>query len=156
MLRIWDEKIPDLQIESNLLLNHVSLRIPGFHKRMEGTTGNLRIRGRSLNAVVDRAKIGSTEFSGTVVVTDFDNPKVEIVLESPFVDTTDFTSPLGYVSNVTWGEWIRANSAARFWHEVEAGLTSKSLRAKHQVELFRIFTLILRGQMGWSRCQNGR
>jgi hypothetical protein len=148
MVRIWDEKIPDLQIESNLLLNHVSLRIPGFHKRMEGTTGNLRIRGRSLNAVVDRAKIGSTELSGTVVITDFDNPKVEIVLESPFVDTTDFTAPLGYVSNVTWGEWIRANSAVRFLARSRGGANIKIAKGKTPSRAFSNFHAYFEGSNG--------
>ncbi len=148
MVKIWDEKIPDLQIESNLLLNHVSLRIPGFHKRMEGTTGNLRIRGRSLNAVIDRAKIGSTELSGTIVITDFDNPKVEIVLESPFVDTTDFTAPLGYVSNVTWGEWMRANPSIRFLARSRGGANIKIAKGKTPSRAFSNFHAYFEGSNG--------
>ncbi len=148
MVKIWDEKIPDLQIESNLLLNHVSLRIPGFHKRIEGATGNIRIRGRSLNATVDRAKIGSTELSGTILITDFSNPKVEIVLESPFVDTTDFTAPLGYVSNVTWGEWIRANAAIRFLARSRGGATVKIAKGKTPSRAFSNFQAYFEGANG--------
>ncbi len=147
-IKIGGDKSPDLQLDSNLVINHVSLRIGGFHKRMDGVTGNLRIRGRSLNAVLERAKIGSSEISGTIAVTDFDNPKVEIVLESPFVDTTDFTAPPGYVSKVTWGEWIRTNPAIKFLARSRGGANVKIAKGKTSTRTFSNFQAIFDGVQG--------
>jgi len=147
-IKIGADKSSHLQLDSNLIINHVSLRIAGFHKRLDGVTGTLRIRGRSLSAVLERAKIGASEISGTLSVTDFDNPKVEIVLESPFLDTTDFTAPPGYVSKVTWGEWIRANPAIKFLARSRGGANVKFAKGKTATRTFSNFQATFEGSQG--------
>ena len=148
VIKIGADKSAHLQLDSSLIINHVSSRIAGFHKRWDGVTGNLRIRGRSLNAVLERAKIGSSEISGTVSIMDFDNPKVEIVLESPFLDTTDFTAPPGYVSKVTWGEWIRSNPAIKFLARSRGGANIKIAKGKTATRTFSNFQAVFEGAQG--------
>lgn len=102
-----------LTLDANLILNHVSLNL-GFRKPVDGMTGRLRWRGETVDAVLDRAKIGSSLFSATCSITGWNNPRVEIHLLSSFLDTTDFTAPPKEVSRVTWGEWIQENPVIRF------------------------------------------
>jgi hypothetical protein len=147
-IKIGADKSARLQLDSSLVINHVSLRLAGFHKRWDGVTGSIRIRGRSLKAVLDRAKIGGSEISGTIYVSDFDNPKVEIVLESPFLDTTDFTAPPGHVSKVTWGEWIRANPAIRFLARSRGGANVRIAKGKTAARSFSNFQAGFEGAQG--------
>lgn len=148
VIKIGGDKSRDLHVESNLLINYVSLHIPGFHKRTDGVTGSLRFRGRSLYGVLERAKVGSSEITGTISISDFDNPKVDISLEAPFVDTTDFTAPPGYVTNVTWGEWIRANPVVRFLARSRGGAHVKIAKGKTSARTFANFQATFEGAQG--------
>lgn len=103
-----------LNVEANLLFSHLSLRLPGMHKRSEGLTGSLKQRVKSLQLNLERGRVGSSLISGTMSVSDFDNPKLEVAIESSFLETADFTAPPGYVHRLTWGEYIRSNPVVRF------------------------------------------
>lgn len=101
-------------IDANLQFSHVSLRFPGFHKRTEGMNATIQQRGNAFHLVLGRAKNGSSLFSGTMTAVGWAEPRVDVSLEFSFLDTQDFAAPPGYVSAVTWGEWIRSNPAIRF------------------------------------------
>lgn len=103
-----------ISIEANVLFSHLSLRLPGMHKRSEGLTGSLRHRAKSMQLNLERARVGSSLISGTMTVTDFEAPKLEILLESSFLDTTDFTAPPGQMIRMSWGDYIRTNPVIRF------------------------------------------
>ncbi|MDQ7784708.1 MAG: AsmA-like C-terminal domain-containing protein [Desulfomonilaceae bacterium] len=111
-IRIGKTGKPDL--DARLQFTHVSFRIPGFHKRTVGMVASIRQQGDSFHLSVDQARNGSSVFSGSLTVTGSQHPKVDTTLVFSFLDTTDFTAPPGFVSDVTWGEWIRANPAIRF------------------------------------------
>jgi hypothetical protein len=100
-------------IDANLQFSHVSLRLPGFHKRTEGINATIQQRGNAFRLAVGRAKHGSSRFAGTMTVVGWAEPRVDVSLEFSFLDTQDFAAPPGYVSAVTWGEWIRSNPAIR-------------------------------------------
>ncbi len=140
----------DLHLDSNLLLSHVSLRA-GFHKRVDGMTGNLRLRGKSLNGTLERAKIGNSEISGTISIADFENPRVEIIVESSFLDTTDFSAPPGHVSAVTWAEWIRSNPVVRFLARSRGVGQLKIVRGKTALRAFSDFRANFEGAQGLVR-----
>jgi len=110
---IRTEKSGESVLDTNLQMNYLSLRFPGFHKRTEGITGLLRLRGHTLQLTVERARTGSSIMSGSLVMTGFERPKLEVTLDYSFLDTTDFTAPPGSVSTMTWGEWIRSNALIR-------------------------------------------
>ena len=101
-------------IDANFQFSHVSLRFPGFHKRTEGMNATIQQRGNTFHLVLGRAKHGSSLFSGTMSAVGWAEPRVDVSLEFSFLDTQDFAAPPGYVSAVTWGEWIRSNPAIRF------------------------------------------
>lgn len=113
-LRIKSGRSSEPDVDANFVFSHISLRFPGFHKRTEGMNATLRQKGRTFHLVVERARIGSSTFSGAMTATRWAQPKVDIALDFSFLDTSDFTAPPGYVTNVTWGEWIRSNPAIRF------------------------------------------
>lgn len=101
-------------IEANLGVNHVSSRIFGFHKPVDGLTGRIRWRGKNFSAVIDRARIGSSLLSGSISAVGWEAPTVDITLDFSFLDNVDFSPPPEYKSSVTWGEWINTNWAVRF------------------------------------------
>lgn len=101
-------------LEGNLQFSHLSMKLPGMHKRSEGMTGTIRYRSRSMHLSLDRAKVGSSQLSGTLTVTDFENPRMELLVEFAFFDATDFLAPPGVVHRITWGEYIRSNPVIRF------------------------------------------
>jgi hypothetical protein len=103
----------DVSLDANLVLSHVSAQL-GFHKRVDGLTGAVRMKGKSINATMERAKIGDSEVSGSISISDMRRPRVDIELKFSFLDTTDFSAPPGYVSPTTWGQWIRTNPTIRF------------------------------------------
>jgi hypothetical protein len=150
VIKIGPVRSRDVHVDSNLVLSHVSMRL-GFHKRVDGITGNLRLRGKSLNATMERARIGNTEISGTISIADFDSPRVEMVLESPFLDTTDFTSPPGYVSTLTWAEWIRSNAVIRFLARSRGVAQIKAAKGKTTQRAFTQFQAQFEGAQGFIR-----
>jgi hypothetical protein len=145
------DKLQDLILETNLVLNHVSLHIPGFHKRTEGITGSIHRRAKSMNINLERARVGSSLIQGSMSIVDFDNPKVDITLESSFLDTTDFTAPPGYVPKLTWGEWIRVNPVFRFLARSRGTGLVKIAKGKTALRTFSNFQAHFEGANGLIR-----
>ncbi len=85
-----------------------------MHKRIDGLVGTFRQKNKSINFSLERARIGSSLLSGLLNITDPENPRMELTVEFSFMDTTDFTAPPGYVSGVTWGDWINKNHTIRY------------------------------------------
>ena len=104
----------DASIDADLLVNHVSLDVFGFHTPWRGLTGRVRWQGANFHAVLDRVMIGNSRFTGRCSVNGWKKPRIDVVLTAPFLDTTDFTAPEGYVSKQTWSEWISSNWFIRF------------------------------------------
>jgi AsmA-like C-terminal region/Protein of unknown function len=144
----------DAKAEGTLLVNHLSLRIPGFHKPMTGATGRIRLRGKSLYVTLERAKLGNTELAGHCFIQGFQKPKLKITLESSFLDTTDFTTPEDYATQVTWSEWIRTNPAIRFIARGEGVATIKVVKGRTAVRVFSNFQTELQGKQGLIEAQN--
>jgi len=142
------DKAQDLNVEANLLLNHVSLHLPGFHKRTEGITADIHCRGKSMTMTLERAKVGSSLIQGFMSIVDFDNPKVEINLESSFLDTTDFTAPPGTIPKLTWGEWIRVNPVFRFLAKSRGTGSVKIAKGKTALRSFSNFRAQFEGANG--------
>ena len=104
----------NLSLVAKLDFNHVSFHPWGFYKPWRGFTGKLRWRGESIDATIERVKIGSSTATGTVSIRDFNIPYVDITLKFPYMDTTDFVAPPEAADDTTWGDWIRSNYAIRF------------------------------------------
>lgn len=137
----------DTSIDANLVLSHVSARL-GFHKRVDGLTGAMRVKGRSVTGTVERAKIGDSEFTGNISISDVRRPRVEIDLNFSFLDTTDFSAPPGYVSPTTWGEWIATNPAVRFLARSVGTATLKIKKGKTATRTFSDFQAQFEDQNG--------
>lgn len=137
-----------VNVDADILINHVSLRFPGFHKRTEGMTGNIRVRGKTLHWTLERARMGNSLFSGSLTIMDFENPKVDVVLDYSFLDTTDYTAPAGYVATMTWGEWIRTNSVIRFLARSRGTGLLKASRGKTGERAFSDFKAAIEGNNG--------
>ncbi|MGB6064015.1 MAG: AsmA-like C-terminal domain-containing protein [Desulfomonilaceae bacterium] len=151
VIRLGPNKFQDLSVDANVALNHVSLRIMGMHKRMEGITGTIRWRGKSIKLSMERARVGSSLASGTASIIGISHPKLDVVLDFSFMDTTDFTEPPGYVSNVTWSEWIRTNTLIRFLARSTGIGTLKIAKGKTEWRTFSDFTANLEGNGGLIR-----
>ena len=151
VIRLGPKRCRDLSVDANLALNHVSLRLMGMHKRLEGLTGTVRWRGKSVDLNMERARVGSSLASGTASISDIYNPKLEIVLDFSFMDTTDFTEPPAYVSNVTWSEWIRTNLLIRFLARSRGIGTLKIAKGKTEWRTFSDFKTNLVGRGGLIR-----
>ena len=151
VIRLGPKRCRDLSVDANLALNHVSLRLMGMHKRLEGLTGTIRWRGKSVDLNMERARVGSSLASGTASISDIYNPKLEIVLDFSFMDTTDFTEPPGYVSDVTWSEWIRTNPLIRFLARSRGIGTLKIAKGKTEWRTFSDFKANLVGRGGLIR-----
>lgn len=150
-IRIGTNKTRDVSVDANVALNHLSLHLIGMHKRMEGITGSVRWRGKSVNVNLERVRIGNSLGAGTASIVDIDNPKVDIGLDFSFLDTTDFTAPAGYVSHVTWGEWIHANPVIRFLARSRGTGSLKIARGKTAWRTFADFKADLEGNSGFIR-----
>ena len=90
-IKIGKSGIPNF--DAGLQFTHVSFRIPGFHKPTVGMVATLRQKGKAFHLNVDRAKIGSSVFSGIFKATGFNRPKIDVSLLFSFLDTTDFDAP---------------------------------------------------------------
>lgn len=101
-------------VEANLQFSHLSLRFPGFHKRTEGMDATVQLKGKTFYLTIKRARIGNSLFSGLMTTVGWEEPRLEVNLDFAQLDTQDFSAPPGSRSTVTWGEWIRSNSAIRF------------------------------------------
>ncbi len=108
------QSLDHLDARADLRLRHVSLQVPGFHHPFQGLTGDLQWRGKSVHVKVGRAKLGSSQFGGSCAIHGYDHPKIDVLLEYPFLDTTDFVTPPEKARVMTWPEWIRANPVVRF------------------------------------------
>lgn len=139
ILRSGPEKPREISVDSNVLVNYVSMHLPFFYRRTEGLTGTIRRRGKSLNVTIDRAKVGSSFISGTVVINDLDNPKLDVNLESSFLDTTDFTAPPGHVISTTWGQWLKTNRFVRFLARSKGTGSLKITKGKTATRIFSDF-----------------
>ncbi|MGO9569019.1 MAG: AsmA-like C-terminal region-containing protein [Desulfomonilaceae bacterium] len=149
-IRMGSNQTRDMSVDANLMLNHVSLHLMG-HKRMEGITGSVRWRGKSVNVNLERVRIGNSLGAGTASIVDIDNPKLDIGLDFSFLDTTDFTAPVGQVSHVTWGEWIHANPVIRFLARSRGTGSIKIARGKTAWRTFADFKANLEGNGGLIR-----
>lgn len=149
IIRGGPERSRDNGIEANILMNYVSMHLPFFYKRTEGLTGSYRRKGKSLNFSIERAKIGSSLLSGTVAISDLDYPKLDINLESSFLDTTDFTAPPGHVSTTTWGEWLKTNRFIRFLSRSKGTGSLKIAKGKTSTRVFSDFRASLEGGGGF-------
>ncbi|MFH1114437.1 MAG: AsmA-like C-terminal domain-containing protein [Pseudomonadota bacterium] len=145
-IRIGDSGKPDF--DAGLQFTHVSLRIPGFHKPTVGMVATLRQKGKTFHLTVDRARIGSSVFSGTFTATGFDHPKTDVSLIFSFLDTTDFEAPRGYVSPFTWGEWIQANAAIGFLARSSGKGFLSAAKGKTQLRTFSNFRANIEGKDG--------
>jgi hypothetical protein len=145
IVRSSPDKARDCVIEGNLVLNHVSLHLPFFYKRTEGLTATIRRKGKSTNFAIERVKIGNSAISGTFAINDLDTPKLDVNLESPFFDTTDFTAPPGYVVQKTWGEWLKTNRFIRFLARSRGSAVVKIAKGKTATQVFSDFSASLEG-----------
>lgn len=141
----------DASIEANLTLSHVTLRLPGMYKRTEGLTGTIFRRAKSVNITIERARVGSSLIQGTMAIADLETPKLDINLESPFLDTTDFTAPAGVIPKMTWGEWIRLSPLITFLARSRGTGTIKIVKGKTAVRTFSNFEAHLEGANGLIR-----
>jgi hypothetical protein len=149
-IRIGANRPRDVSVDANLALNHLSLHLMG-HKRMEGITGSVRWRGKSVNVNLERVRIGNSLGAGTASIIDIQNPKLDIGLDFSFLDTTDFTAPAGHVSRLTWGEWIHANPVIRFLARSRGTGSLKIARGKTAWRTFADFKANLEGNSGMIR-----
>jgi len=138
-------------VEANFTLSHVSAQIFNFPKPSKGLTAKIRWRENSFHAAVERAKMGNSLFSGTCSISDFANPTVQVKLDFPFLDTTDFVRPPGHVSPYTWGEWLQINTAVLFLARSKGGAVIKAAKGKTQYRTFSDFDAHLTGEGGLLR-----
>ena len=73
-IRIGANRPRDVSVDANLALNHLSLHLMG-HKRMEGITGSVRWRGKSVNVNLERVRIGNSLGAGTASIVDIRQPQ---------------------------------------------------------------------------------
>lgn len=135
-------------LEINAVLSHLSLRLPGMHKRAEGLTGTIKHRSNSHQFVMERVKVGNSIVWGTLSVTEFENPRIEVVLESSHFETTDFTAPPGFIHKLTWGEFMRINPVVRFLARVKGTGFLKITKGKIGERTFEDFRANLEGNSG--------
>ena len=154
LIRTTGDRPRELNVESNVILNHISLHLPGFYKRTEGFTGTIRRRGKSFVLSLERAKIGSSLLSGSLSITNGEVPRLEIAVDFSFLDTSDFTAPPGYVSPMTWGEWIRANPVIRFLARSRGSCIMKVAKGKTTYRTFSDFRAAFEGSGGTIRVPN--
>jgi hypothetical protein len=140
-----------LLVEGNALLSHLTLKLPGMHKRVEGLQGSIKHRPNSHQFVMERAKVGNSLLSGSLSITDFENPRVEVILESPYFETNDFTAPPGYVHKMTWGQYIRTNPVIRFLARSRGAAFIKITKGKIGDRFFEDFRANLEGSGGLIR-----
>ncbi len=145
---IWIGKSGKPELDAGLQFTHVSFRIPGFHKRTVGMVATVRQKGNAFHLTIDRARNGSSVYSGTLAINNWTRPKVDVSLIFSFLDTTDFTAPPGYVSDVTWGEWIQANPAIRFLAQSSGKGFVKVLKGKTTLRTFANFLAKIDGKDG--------
>jgi hypothetical protein len=100
-------------VKAELLFSHVSFHPPGMHKPMSGVTGRAVFRGDTIQCFLDGVRIGNSLVTGLLTASGGAQPKMDVQLNIPFLDTTDFTAPPGHVSELTWGEWIKSNAIIR-------------------------------------------
>ncbi len=136
------------QLEANLSLSHITLKLPGMHKRVEGLTGSIKHRPNSFHFAMDRSKVGNSLLSGSLHITEFENPRIEVILESPYLDTSDFTAPPGYVHKMTWDQYIKLNPVIRFLAKSRETAYIKINKGKIGDRLFEDFRASLEGSGG--------
>ena len=135
-------------VDANLKITHVSMRLPGFHKRTAGIVAAIRQKGKNFRLTVERAQHGSSVFSGVLAVTGLSHPKVDVELAFSFLDVSDFLAPPGYVSDMTWGEWIRSNAAIRFLDRSSGKGFVEVLKGKWGLRTFSDFKARIEGEKG--------
>ncbi len=140
-----------LLVEANAVLGHVTLKLPGMHKRVEGLQGSIKHRPNSHQFVMERARVGNSLLSGSLSVTEFETPRVEVILESPYFETADFTAPPGYVHKMTWGQYIQSNPVIRFLARSRGTAFTKITKGKIGDRLFEDFRANLEGSGGFIR-----
>jgi hypothetical protein len=147
VIRFDSSQVRGISLDANLVLSHVSALL-GFRKRVDGLTGSMRVKGRAVTATIERARIGESEFSGSISISDTSRPRVEIGLNFSFLDTTDFSAPPGYVSPKTWGEWIQSNPAIKFLARSVGTATVKIGKGKTPFRTFADFQAQFEDQNG--------
>jgi len=135
-------------VEANVALSHLSLRLPGMHKRVEGLTGTIKHRSNSHQFVMERAKVGNSILLGTLSVTEFENPRIELILESSYFETADFTAPPGFIHKLTWGEFIKINPVIRFLARTRGTGFVKISKGKIGERVFEDFRATLEANVG--------
>ncbi|MEJ2718571.1 MAG: DUF3971 domain-containing protein, partial [Deltaproteobacteria bacterium] len=137
-----------MSVDADLALHHVSLQLLGFHKPLSGLTGTIRLRNGVFYAILERAKIGSSFFSGNISIAGWRKTEVRVALTSSFLDTADFAAPPGHVSHVTWGEWIRRNATIRFLARSHGSATLEVAKGNAWGRSFTHFVTKVEGKGG--------
>jgi hypothetical protein len=76
---------------------------------------------------------------------------LDVNLDFPVFDSTDFTSPPGYVSPTTWIEWIKANSTVRFLAKSRGAASVRIGKGKTAVRTFSDFQARVEAAGGFIR-----
>lgn len=146
--RTISDRSNDWLLEANLSTYYLSLKLPMFYKKTEGLTAGIKKRGSQTAVLVERAKIGSSLFSGTIMIQGEDRPKLNVNLDFTFLDTTDFTAPDDYVSHVTWRDWIRNNPVIKFIAKSQCSFSVKAAKGKTKRYSFSDYKINMEGAQG--------
>jgi hypothetical protein len=138
-------------IEANLRLSHISMQLFNFHKPSSGLTGTIEWKGPLFKAKIQSMRIGRSQFSGECTIRGLKEPVVNVALTSPFFDYTDFQAPPDYISQSTWGEWIRRNSVVRFLTRSHGTATLKAGKLETQNRSLSDFKASIKGKGGLLR-----
>jgi hypothetical protein len=144
----------EIFMESNVVFNHITLKIPGFHKRTEGLTGQWKRKGKLNTFTVERARVGNSLLSMNGNITNSEVPRIDLNLEFSFLDTSDFSAPAGYVAKLTWGEWIQVNPVIRYFAAGRGSGSIKAVRGKTAYRTFSDFRAVFDGAGGIIKAQS--
>ncbi|MFA6221746.1 MAG: AsmA-like C-terminal domain-containing protein [Desulfomonilaceae bacterium] len=142
------EKNQEPIIEANINFSHITLRLPRFRKITEGLTGAYQRRSRFSNVTVERSRTGSSLISGSFSIAEPDNPKLKFLIDSEFLDTTDFTAPPGEINSISWQEWIRTNPLIRFLARSKLSGNVHVAKGKTELRTFDDFRADMEGTSG--------
>ncbi len=150
---IRKEKNQGPNFEANIIFSHVSMRLPRFRKATEGLTGVFQSKSKFINVTIERSRTGSSLIAGNFSIMEGESPRLKFVIESEFMDTTDFTAPPGETGSVTWQEWIQTNPLIRFLAKCKLSGNVHFLKGKTELRSFDDFRSELNGVSGLVKVQ---